>query len=301
MKKIIFLALLAVLLVFCLAGCGKDDPTLIFMVDGTVFHEDVLEEEGELFAAPKPAPEKEGYYFGGWFYDDGTFKQPVSYTDLNTAREEKITHVYAKWEVVALQYEEATRSYTVTGLLSGAGESVSIPAKYGELPITAIAPDAFRGNTALTTVTIPDSITKIGDYAFAGCTKLKEIVLPHTVKEVGKGAFSSCVKLESVRLSAAMTEIVPETFYNCISLRTVNIPAAVKTIGYRAFSGCTALTELTLPAYVRTLAGEIFRGTAMTELRFAGTKENWATVAKTDFAKESSITVVHCTNGDVTP
>ena len=301
MKKAILLALLLALLTLLFVGCGEQDPTLVFMVDGTVFHEDVLEEDGELFAAPKPAPEKDGYYFGGWFYDDGTFEQPVNYTDLNKARANKTVYVYAKWEVVALRYEEETRTYTVTGLLAGAGTDVVIPAKYGELPVAAIAPDAFRDNTALTSVTVPDSVTLIGDYAFAGCTSLKEIVLPHTVTEVGKGAFSACIQLESVRLSAAMTEILPETFYNCLSLRTVNVPATVKTIGYRAFSGCAALTEITIPARVRTLAGEIFRGTGITELRFAGTVESWASLTKTDFAKDSAITVVHCTNGDANP
>lgn len=301
MKKTIILALLLVLFSLFAVGCGENDPTLVFMADGNVYHEDVLETEDELFEAPKAKPEKAGYCFGGWFYDDGTFEKPVNFEALNKARENKTVYLYAKWEVVDLRYETATRTYTVTGLLAGAGSEVVIPKTYNDLPITAIAPSAFRGNNALTAITIPDSVTEIGDYAFAECGSLTEVVLPHSVKKLGTSAFAACAKLTSVRLSAAMTEILPETFANCIALRTVNVPAAVKTIGRRAFSGCVALSEMTLPAGIRTLADEIFCNTAITEITFSGTVSAWENVSRTDFAKESLITVVHCTNGDIAP
>ena len=301
MKKTIILALFLLLLSLFAVGCGGDDPTVVFMVDGSVYHEDVLETEDERFEAPKAEPKKEGYYFGGWFYDDGPFAKPANFEELNEARASDPVYLYAKWEVVALRYEEATRTYTVTGLLSGAGSEVVIPKTYGDLPITAIAPSAFRGNSALTSITIPDSVKEIGDYAFAECGGLTEVVLPHSVETLGTSAFATCTKLTSVRLSAAMTEILPETFANCVALRTVNVPAAVKTIGHRAFSGCVVLSEMTLPVGIRTLAGEIFRNTAITEITFGGTVTAWESISRTDFAKESSLTVVHCTNGDTAP
>lgn len=44
-----------------------------------------------------------------------------------------------------------------------------------EYAVTGIAPNAFKGCTDMTSLTIPESITSIGENAFAGCTGLKEI------------------------------------------------------------------------------------------------------------------------------
>ena len=41
--------------------------------------------------------------------------------------------------------------------------------------VKLIAADAFKDNTALESVTIPETIEQIGDSAFAGCTGLKDI------------------------------------------------------------------------------------------------------------------------------
>ena len=44
-------------------------------------------------------------------------------------------------------------------------------------PVTAIAPEAFKGNKILTQITIPSTITSIGEKALAGCENLKEIIV----------------------------------------------------------------------------------------------------------------------------
>ena len=41
-----------------------------------------------------------------------------------------------------------------------------------------IADEAFEGCSSLTSVTIPNSVTKIGDWAFDDCTNLKAIYIP---------------------------------------------------------------------------------------------------------------------------
>jgi len=50
--------------------------------------------------------------------------------------------------------------------------SAIIPATYKSLPVREIEANGFKDCTSLTTVTIPNSITKIGNYAFSGCTGL---------------------------------------------------------------------------------------------------------------------------------
>ncbi len=300
MKKTIIFSLLILVLLLCLAGCGgKDRPTLTYVVDGEVYHEDVLKEADDLFGSIGKAPTKNGYYFGGWFYDEGTWKNPLDYTELNKEKDTVSLRVYAKWEVVALEFDEENRSYTVTGLLAGAGSDVVIPAKCGDFPITKIAAGAFRANTALTSVVIPDTVTVIEDYAFAECTALKELILPHSVKEIGRAAFSNCVALERIRLSAALTALPAEMLLGCGKLTAVEIPAAVESIGARAFDGCAALSEIVLPYNVKKLGTEVFRGTTLTEIGYKGTAARWATVSRTDFAKNSLVTQVRCLNDEI--
>lgn len=73
--------------------------------------------------------------------------------------------------------------------------------------VTEIAKDAFKNNTKLTTVTIPESVTKIGNNAFNGCKKLKTITIKSTkLKSVGKNAIKginkkAIIKVQSKQLS----------------------------------------------------------------------------------------------------
>ena len=57
---------------------------------------------------------------------------------------------------------------------------------------------AFNGNTALTSVTISDSVTSIGRYAFYNCTGLTSVTIPDSVTSIGEYAFRDCNKLTSV-------------------------------------------------------------------------------------------------------
>lgn len=50
--------------------------------------------------------------------------------------------------------------------------ALTIPAAIDGVPVTAIAADAFAGNTALKSIALPSTITVIGARAFKGCTNL---------------------------------------------------------------------------------------------------------------------------------
>ena len=67
-------------------------------------------------------------------------------------------------------YTTNNGSLTVIGppYLMGA---LTIPAAYNSLPVTAIASQAFA-NGAMTSVSIPGSVTNIGAGAFTGCSQL---------------------------------------------------------------------------------------------------------------------------------
>ena len=64
--------------------------------------------------------------------------------------------------------------YVVTGY-SGSESTVTVPDWYNSLPVTAIGPSAFQGNTAITVVKLPSTIQVIDDAAFKGCTNLQKV------------------------------------------------------------------------------------------------------------------------------
>ena len=67
--------------------------------------------------------------------------------------------------------------YTVTGIGTCTDSDLIIPSVYEGLPVKEIGDSAFKKCTSLTSVTIPDNVTKIGYYAFSGCTSLTSITL----------------------------------------------------------------------------------------------------------------------------
>ena len=51
--------------------------------------------------------------------------------------------------------------------------------------VTSICASAFSGCTALTKVTLPNTLLEIGNTAFYNCSSLTEITLPDSVKGLG--------------------------------------------------------------------------------------------------------------------
>ena len=61
-----------------------------------------------------------------------------------------------------------------------------------------IGAGAFANCTALTSLSIPDSVIAIGNSAFTGCTGLTSLTLPGSVAAIGDSAFANCTQLEAV-------------------------------------------------------------------------------------------------------
>ena len=59
--------------------------------------------------------------------------------------------------------------------------------------VTGIGDGAFKGNTAITSVTISEGITRIGAEAFEGCTNLKEIIIGKDVTAIADKAFANII------------------------------------------------------------------------------------------------------------
>lgn len=83
---------------------------------------------------------------------------------------------------------------TITGY-SGSKKVVNIPSNIGGVYVKAIGENAFKNNTDVETVIIPDGVTSIEDFAFYKCTGLKYVSIPESVTSISEDSFYRCSAL----------------------------------------------------------------------------------------------------------
>ena len=202
-----------------------------------------------------------------------------------------------------LQYQtrkdEAGNEYaTVVGLGTARETDIVIPAVYRGLPVKEIDQSAFavsedERNATLTSVFIPDGVTRIGDQAFDGCIGLTKITIPDSLTEIGSYAFSCCIGLMEITIPDGVTEIGYGAFDGCGGLErfiveadntvynsqdgilynkaqtqmilvphaikgAVTIPDGVTKIGDRAFYSCEGLTSVIIGSGVSSIEESAF-------------------------------------------
>lgn len=146
-----------------------------------------------------------------------------------------------------------------TGTYSG---EVTVPGSFvdGEITYTVVevADEAFR-NSAITSLTLPASVTKIGKYALAGCANLTALTFDQsTLKSLGEGAFDGCSAFAQWVLPSAASSI-PAYLYRGTALTALNIPVEIKAIGAEAFANCAALTAVKVNVvYPFTISEDVF-------------------------------------------
>ena len=129
-----------------------------------------------------------------------------------------------------------------------------------------IADMAFYNCSALTSITIPDSVTSIGNGAFLRCSGLEVISVSENNEyytsvdgvlfNKNKTKLICCPasrKDKSYIIPDSVTSIEDYAFYGCSSLASVTIPDSVTYIGSKAFYGCTSLTSVTIPEGVTSI------------------------------------------------
>ncbi|WP_297910372.1 leucine-rich repeat protein [uncultured Actinomyces sp.] len=168
--------------------------------------------------------------------------------------------------------------------------------------------------TALTSATLPDSVTSIGKGAFSADTALTSVHLGSGIATIGESAFVDANNLASLTVDPAntvysvedgalygkgdagrtlvlylptktdtdvtvpkgTTAIADAAFANNSSLRRVVLPEGLTTIGYGAFDGDANLADIVIPDSVTVARGLVNNGLDTIEL---GTKvtELWMT------------------------
>lgn len=159
---------------------------------------------------------------------------------------------------------------------------VVIPSKINGVTVETIGHAAFE-KSAVTSVTIPDSVTAILDHAFANCFQLTNISIPNSVTSIGFSAFEHCTSLKSITLPSSLRNISMFLFHNCSQLTTIQIPDSVLSIQDYAFGNCISLETIHIPVSVTSIGNRAFAGcpSSMT-VTYSGSKKQWDSITGKD-------------------
>ena len=110
-------------------------------------------------------------------------------------------------------------------------------------------------------VVIEDGVTSIGKYAFysdiysynSSYNSLTSVEIPDSVTRIGANAFAHCTELCSVNIGNGVISINNHAFYDCDSLVSITIPDGVTSIGDYAFTDCDSLSTIVIPSSVTSM------------------------------------------------
>jgi hypothetical protein len=141
---------------------------------------------------------------------------------------------------------------------TGTATTVRIPDRINNRPVVAVDDQAFQdggtNNANITSVVIPNTVTKIGRQAFYRCSALTTVTLSTSLTMIDGSAFSGCTALTSISLPASITTIGGTAFRDCRALTTITIPASVTRITFTnnsAFQGATNVNAASKTALQR--------------------------------------------------
>ena len=128
---------------------------------------------------------------------------------------------------------------------------------------SSVGSGAFKDNTSLQNVLLPDTLTSIGTDAFSGCTKLEGIVIPDSVEYIGAYAFRNDKQLKTAVLGSGIKEWGTDwgknhAFENCKALTDLTIKEGAAYIPQGCFLYDSALVNVVIPASVRSVNDSAF-------------------------------------------
>ena len=148
-------------------------------------------------------------------------------------------------------------------------KDVIVPDLYDGLPVVAILEEAFKGNTQITSVILPDSVIAVYGYAFMDCTALNRVETGKGLKFIDQCAFAGCLNLKTIELSEKLEIIYEHAFNGCASLTEIVIPDSVRVIDPWAFANCTSIQSISFSDNMMVVEESVCYGcTSLTNIDF---------------------------------
>ena len=153
--------------------------------------------------------------------------------------------------------------------------------------VEEITPFALRG-TAISSVTLPETVKSIGVAAFKECSALTICQFPSSLESIGEQAFSytnlssayipstvgqyaflECSNLSTLSFSPDIETITTGCCKNCTSLTNIDLKdTKLKRVQNYAFSGCSGITTMIFPDTLEAFSGSSILHTSVSSLTF---------------------------------
>lgn len=144
-------------------------------------------------------------------------------------------------------------------LISIQSDITSLSVKNGTLAIS----NSASGKTKLTSVTLPEGLTRINNSAFANYQALENINIPNTVTVLAANAFESS-GIKEIIIPDSVKTIGSNCFKNS-ELESIVLPDTDITLGLDCFS-YTPLKSIRLPNTLKTLPNGIFANSSLVSI-----------------------------------
>ncbi len=165
--------------------------------------------------------------------------EPVENKNTSSQKKTKPAELSTKWSKEAkkafknatvvpdsdLRYEltDDGEGVRITGYTGSQGE-ISIPSEIEGMPVKEINKKTFdKLKAALTTVVMPESVTKLGEWLFVANPTVKYVQLPESLTEIPSNCFTRCQAMEECIIPNSVTKLGAKAFEGS-GLRSVVIP-----------------------------------------------------------------------------
>lgn len=195
-------------------------------------------------------------------------------------------------------YHSTLTSIDIPDSVTSIGNYAFAGCKPTEMPslknVTEIGEHAFYNCTVQKPLEVTEvvklelpKVTSIGKYAFDSCN-ITSVTIPNSMTKIGEGVFHRCEKLTEVTIPNTVTEIGNDAFWGCVQLLTITIPNSVTKIGYYAFAGCR-FTQIEIPASVTKIYNSAFSGNDKLESVVFKDPNGWWRTENVDYVDEEVV------------
>lgn len=270
---------------------GETDPPapqeyeISFWNEDSLYH--TLTTAGNEVLTLPADPERAGYTFTGWFFDETAQTQPFDAHTYETVPLTQDEDVYAGWSL---------KTYTVTFYTNGGGavaplqtarieraDALTVPQKQGFLFAGWYLDEGLKN--AVTYPYIPTgnvtfyakweqepassaSFTVDEKGVLTAAEASGDVVIPErvngvTVTQIGQRVFEKNQEITSVSLPDTVQLVGYAAFNGCKNLKTVDLGEGVQRIHDIAFQNCSALESIEFPASLRSVSSDVFKNTGL--------------------------------------